>query len=142
MLSVVISIFKYIKTCNNARLFSVLYYPKRGRYIRIVIKLREALAEMNKTVASGKAKPFGIVFCTADLNRNTGGEIIKYDKAILSRLKYSRGKTTSVFHHTPGTSKGKTARKYSTVNICCVGSSEITKVHIDLILWLNDNEVV
>lgn len=107
-----------------------------------MIKLKEALSEMNKTLAGGRARPFHIVFCTADLNRDSGGEIITYDKAILSRFKYSRGKTTSVFQHTPGTEKGKTARKYSTINICAVGSSEITKVHVDLILWLNNIEVV
>ncbi len=94
---------------------------------------------MGKTDARQRALPFHIVFCTADSNRGTGGDIIEYDKAILSRHKYSRGKTTAVFV-SDGNSRGK--RKYSTVNICYVGSSDITKVHIDLILELNSQPVV
>ena len=105
-----------------------------------MIKLKDALAEMGKTVANGKAKPFSIVFCTADLNRNTGGEIITFDKAILSRLRYERGKTKAVF--SAGKRAIPSARKRSgVVNICCVGSSEITKVHIDLILELNGQSI-
>lgn len=39
--------------------------------------------------AAGRPQPFSITFATADQSRDTGGEVIHYPKAILSRLRRS-----------------------------------------------------
>jgi len=102
-----------------------------------MLKLKDALIIMESILASGKPKAFSILFCTADKSRGTGGEIIYIDKAILSRLKYQRqpkrdqiSRPNAPRHH-----------KNRTRNICALGTSEIRKLNIDLILELNGQQI-
>jgi len=102
-----------------------------------MLKLREATQIMQRVLASGRPKPFSIKFVTADVNRGTGGEVIFYERAVLSRLsKLGRpGKTAKM---RPGIQYHD---KNRTRNICALGSSEVRKLHIDLILELNGQAV-
>jgi len=104
-----------------------------------MIKLKEATRIMEQTTARGLPVPFHIVFCTADLNRKTGGEIITLDRAVLSRNIKSKvyGKSGNV----QATKKPEHHRN-RTRNLQQLQTSEIRKAHIDLILYLNQEEVV
>jgi hypothetical protein len=102
-----------------------------------MLKLKDALKVMEILLASGRPKPFSITFITADLSRNTGGEVVHYERAVLSRLK-KPGR--------PGKSqKAKGGIQYHqknrTRNICALGNSEVRKLHIDLILEINGQPI-
>ncbi|MGB4776421.1 MAG: hypothetical protein WBP45_14690 [Daejeonella sp.] len=100
--------------------------------------MKDALMQMQDLLANGKPKPFSIAFVTADLNRDTGGEVIIYEKAILSRLRYERGNFKAT---ADGHIKTPFHRKNRTRNICAVGTDEVRKLHIDLILEINGRSV-
>lgn len=92
---------------------------------------------MEMQLANGKPKPFSITFCTADVARDTGGEIIHYEKAILSRLNKPARNIKS-----KKPAKGATQHyKNRTRNICALGNSEVRKLHIDLILDINGQPI-
>ena len=86
-----------------------------------MIKLNpDALDLMKRTSANSKLLPFSIVFVKADRARDSGGEVVSLDKAYLSSAKRS-GSLSS-----------------RTINIRPVGTQDFVKVHLDLILYLND----
>lgn len=104
-----------------------------------MIKLKDALQTMERTNARGLPIPFNIVFCTADLNRKTGGEIIQLDNAVLSR------KIKHPTHYRKSNEqviKKPLHYRNRTRNLQQLKTSEIRKAHIDLVLYLNGEEVV
>lgn len=103
-----------------------------------MLKLSNALQILEKTNARGLSVPCSIVFCTADRNRGTGGEIIALDKAILSR-KIKKG-VKGGYSGLP--SKNQPSHfKNRTRNLMQMGVTEIRKAHIDLILFINGEAV-
>jgi len=105
-----------------------------------MLKLKDGLKIMELLNAAGRPRPFSITFVTADQSRDTGGEVIHYPKAILSRLRRSGrpGKQGK-----PGKLKGgiQYHAKNRTRNICALGSSQVRKLHIDLILEINGRSI-
>lgn len=105
-------------------------------YFRFMIKMKEALRIMERTNARGLPLPFSVVFCTADLSRNTGGEIIEIPKAVLSRkLKKPSSYSGVNSKNQPSHHRNRTR------NIQQLNTSEIRKLHIDLILFINGEAV-
>lgn len=103
-----------------------------------MLKLSNGLQILEKTNARGLSVPCSIVFCTADRNRGTGGEIIALDSAILSR-KIKKG-VKGVYSGLPSKNQ-PSHHKNRTRNIMAVGTTEIRKVHIDLILSINGEAI-
>jgi hypothetical protein len=105
-----------------------------------MLKLKDGLKILEQLTAAGRPKPFSIVFVTADVNRGTGGDVIEYPRAILSRLRRLGRPAKST---RPGKVKSgiQYHAKNRTRNICALGSSEIRKLHIDLILEINGHSI-
>ena len=105
-----------------------------------MLKLKDALKVMELLLASGKPKPFSILFVTADIGRGTGGEVIYYPAAVLSRLRKAGrpGKAGKAQKQRSGIQYHS---KNRTRNICALGNSEVRKLHIDLILELNGQPI-
>lgn len=110
--------------------------PKRNH----VISWQEAIAIMEDTDAKGVPRPFSIMFCTADESRQTGGDIIRYEQAVWhingGRIKTA---TTEPKAAKPG-KKGKSPNHNAnwTRNIRALNADQIRKLHIHLILEINN----
>ncbi len=102
-----------------------------------MLKLKQALQILEKVNARGLPIPCSIVFCTADTSRGTGGEIITMDKVILSRHRKKSIKGYRGVH----SAKQPSHNRNRTRNIMQVGTTEIRKIHIDLILFINEEAV-
>ena len=82
-----------------------------------MVKWADMLATMEQKTASGKPKPFDLVWLTYDASRKTAGDKKEMRRAILVGIK----------------------QKKRIVNIAPNGlPHQITSVHWDLILWIND----
>ena len=82
------------------------------------IKLADAIAEMRETYASGRLRPFSIVYMELDVKRKTGGRIITLNSAELASAKRS------------GRSEDRM--------VLLKGPLHPIHVHSDLILYVND----
>lgn len=85
------------------------------------IKLADAITEMRNTYASGRPRPFSIVYIELDIRRKTGGKIITLNSAELAQPKRS------------GRSEDRM--------ILLKGPIHPIYVHSDLILFVNDKPV-
>ncbi|GAB3177635.1 hypothetical protein [Telluribacter humicola] len=83
----------------------------------------DAFDLMKRTTANGMPKPFSIVFVTADRARNTGGDTKRLEKVVLSDRERSG------------------SRHNRTINVRPLGTNDYVKVHLDLILYLNDQPI-
>ena len=82
------------------------------------IKLADAIAEMREIYASGRLRPFSIVYMELDVKRKTGGRIITLNSAELASTKRS------------GRSEDRM--------VLLKGPLHPIHVHSDLILYVND----
>lgn len=92
------------------------------------------LQQMERTTRRGEYVPFSLAYVTADRKRGTGGDIIRYEEAILARRpRKSRSAARTASR----------ARLFNRErNITAPGSGQIRKVHIDLIIEFNGEAVV
>lgn len=82
-----------------------------------MIKWADVLSLMEQTTASGKARPFDLVWLSFDVHRKTAGHKKELRRAVLVGIKH----------------------KKRIVNIAPYGlPNQIISVHWDLILWIND----
>jgi hypothetical protein len=109
-----------------------------------LIDWQDALAILEETDSKGVPRPFSITFCTADETRQTGGEIIHYPRAIW-HVAGGRVRSAPAADDTPPTSQKRTKRpnhaQHWTRNIRALDSDQIRKLHIHLILEINNQLV-
>ena len=86
-----------------------------------MIKVLEMLKAMRLTDARNRPHPFDLVICTADRGRATGGRIVALDRVILLTKKRQSG-------------------RYLLVQP--LGTKAAIRLHLDLILYFNNQEVV
>ncbi|GAB3956719.1 hypothetical protein GCM10028805_47470 [Spirosoma harenae] len=86
-----------------------------------MIKVQEMLQQMRLLDARGKPIAFDLVVCTADRQRNTGGKLLDLRKVILLTKKRQSERYLLVQH---------------------LGSKDAIRLHLDLILFFNNLEVV
>lgn len=91
---------------------------------------------LDKSNTEQGLKPFRVVFCTANRSKNTGGERILFERAVL----YAKRKTSIV--ETKDKDKKQIRDKRYPVNVLNLTSKEIRKVNLDLIEFLNDHPVL
>jgi hypothetical protein len=85
------------------------------------LKLADAIAEMRQTYASGRMRPFSIVYMELDVKRKTGGRIVTLNSAELAN--------------------GKRSGRSEDRMILLKGPFHPIHVHSDLILYVNDKPV-
>jgi hypothetical protein len=105
-----------------------------------MIPLKECLAIMDKKDPNKIPVPFSISFCTADLKKKTGGEILTIEKAVLAKNQEGV-KETPAGIVAPATTKKANHWDNETRNIMLLPSKNIRKVHIRLITKLNGQTV-
>ena len=85
-----------------------------------MIKVGDMVRQMRQTVGAGKPKPFSCIYATADRKRNKGGEFRELHKAILLTKKRTPDRT---------------------LNLQPLGTKDVVRVHLDLILYFNGQPV-
>lgn len=101
-----------------------------------IIHLKDALDQMNEP------KPFSVSFVTCDINRKTGGDIIKLDDVILS---FNENKAEKLGFETPepnvtGYSKRANHYEHASRNVLLKNGMR-KKIHIRLLLEFNGKKV-
>jgi len=108
-----------------------------------ILSWQEALAIIEQCDARGVPIPFAIAFCTCDESKNTGGEIIRYPRAVWY-VKGNRVQQSADHQHVSATGKAP-ARQSATARwvkrIRGVDSDQIRNVHLHLILEINGQSV-
>ncbi len=86
----------------------------------MMLKLSHVVRQMRKPDGVNRLRPFSLVYCTADRARQKGGEIRELNRVVLLTKK----RTTNRI-----------------VNLQVLGSLNIVRVHLDLILYFNGKPV-
>ncbi|WP_461043360.1 hypothetical protein [Spirosoma harenae] len=76
---------------------------------------------MRRTNSVGKPQWFDLIVCTADRQRGTGGKILDLRKVILLPMKWQNERF---------------------VKVQPLGTKDVIRLHLDLILYFNNLEVV
>lgn len=99
------------------------------------ISVSEALKIIDASSTPPHPRPISIIFCTADKRRDTGGERIYFDRAVLNAARQEAA--------VKGKGKKPVSReKRYPINIKNLTSREIRKVNIDLIETINGHPVL
>lgn len=98
------------------------------------MRFEEAMRIIDGSNTEQGLKPFRIVFCTANRAKNTGGEQIVFERAVLN----AKRKKTAVEKKD---TKHIRDKRYP-VNVLNLTSKEIRKVNLDLIEFLNDHPII
>ena len=96
-----------------------------------MIPYADVMRLMNKTDHKGDAVPFSMKVVRLDRNRNSGGDLLVIDKAVISRKKATN----------PSVTPSKVSPKHyenSTRNIQLIPSGEIRSIHPRLIIEFNN----
>jgi hypothetical protein len=99
-----------------------------------LISLSEALDILQARDEYGVPIPFDVVFCTADRERGTGGEIIHYEKAIWH---VKNGRIPAVDPVDKRKTGPKSPNQRWQRRIRAVDSDQIRQLHAHLILTIN-----
>ncbi|RIV20530.1 hypothetical protein DYU11_21020 [Fibrisoma montanum] len=89
-----------------------------------MIKVQDMVQQMRATIGPNRPKPFALIYCTADRKRGTGGQIREIRKAFLVSTRRA------------GKSRGWK------VNVQPLGTRDIISIHLDLILYFNNQDLV
>ena len=81
-----------------------------------MIKVGEMMRQMRQTVGINKPKPFHLIYVTASRKRKKGGQIRELKKAVLLPQQPTPDRT---------------------VNLQPLGTKDLIKVHLDLIIYFN-----
>ncbi|WP_234733236.1 hypothetical protein [Tellurirhabdus bombi] len=116
--------------------------PNTQRYVTpstpAMLSWKEAVAIIETTDHRGVPKPFSITFCTADQNRGTGGEIIRYARAVW----YVPGGRVKKLSDQPASERDPVdAPRNFHRNIQAVDSNQPRKLHLHLILAINGHDI-
>jgi hypothetical protein len=103
-----------------------------------LISYGEALAILETCDEKGVPKPCSLLFCTADRDRGTGGQIITYEKAIWH---VKGGRRPEELAPVDGRKRRRSTRKSWTRNIRGFDTDQIRKLHIHLLLTINGLDV-
>jgi len=107
---------------------------------RGVLTIKEVLELMEQTDRRGKYLPFSITYITYNSQHHTGGDVLRWDKAVLANMNVSGSRV--VYERTPrSVKKNPNHWKNSTRNIHPLDTLEHRKVHIWLIMEFNGMEV-
>lgn len=107
----------------------------------IILSRQEAVAILESCDERGVPKPFAIAFCTADEAKGTGGEFIRYERAVW-HVKGGRVRKNSSFERIrPSKKKAKRTRSPWSRLIRGVDSDQLRKLHVFLILEINGQPV-
>ena len=87
-----------------------------------MIKITDALGIMKQTTGT-KLLPFSIVYVQADRARDKGGKVVELDKAYISNKVKSGSQRGRYIHIRPA------------------GTQDFVRVHLDLILYINDQPI-
>lgn len=98
------------------------------------IRVRDIFEILDESVGD-RPRPFRVVFCTGDERRNTGGERIIFERAVLT-TKRKRAAVESK------DGKKRSREKRYPMNVMNLTSREIRKVHIELIESINGHDVL
>ncbi len=106
-----------------------------------LLSWQEALAILEDCDERGVPKPFAIAFCSADESRNSGGEIIRYERAVW-HVRGGRVQQSGTFERV-GTApaRTKTGKSNWTRLIRGFDTDQIRQIHLHLILELNGRPV-
>jgi hypothetical protein len=107
-----------------------------------MIELAEVLKQMDKKDRKGNAIPFKVEFITADLQRNTGGEVRSLTNAVMVTPSFWRKKKKVMVHTTLTPKKGQNHYENMTRNIRQLNDTATVKIHIWLITKFNNENVV
>lgn len=112
------------------------------------ITRKNALLTMERRDTDGKPLPFSITFVTADRRRNTGGEIVHLPRAVLSKnnrkiTPFLKGQRKNPSPNILNQAQSRLPHHWrnKTRNVQAVGSQEIRKAHIILIIEINGYRV-
>jgi hypothetical protein len=108
-----------------------------------LLSWQEALAIIEQCDARGIPIPFSVAFCTCDESKGTGGEIIRYQKAVWY-VAGGRVKQTADFQKVGAVvsfQKKRSAKSNWMKRLMGFGTNEIRQVHIHLILEINGQPV-
>lgn len=86
-------------------------------------------------------EPFSVKVVTCDIERNTGGKIVTFEKAILNqprRKKYKPSNKTKIFKP----KKHRNNYDHNTRTIRLLGSDQIRTIHVQLITEFNGEQVI
>ncbi|QIP15689.1 hypothetical protein G8759_25175 [Spirosoma aureum] len=86
-----------------------------------MIKVQEMVRQMRLTDARGKPRAFSLLVCTANRQKKTGGRILDLPKVRLL-------------------TKKRQSERY--LQVQPLGTKDVVKLHLDLILYFNNQEVV
>lgn len=86
-----------------------------------MITVQDMMQTMRQTLAGGRPRPFSLVYCTADRQRRTGGQFREVQKAVILTKKRNSNRA---------------------IDIQPVGTRTKMRVHIDLILYFNNQAVL
>ena len=104
-----------------------------------MILLSQALDSMKCRDHRGIAVPFALTFCTADEGKNTGGEIITLEKAILGRLLKSAPQSDKI--QETKAEKSPQSHANSVKKIFDLKAERYYNVHIRLMWAFNNQEI-
>ncbi len=100
-----------------------------------MILLRNALDIMDT------GEPFHVSVVSCDLERNTGGKIIKMGPAILNQLRRIKARTNKIAKpYKP--KKHRNNYDHNTRTIRLLGSDQIRTIHVQLITEFNGEKVI
>jgi hypothetical protein len=110
---------------------------RSGRFL----SWKEALAILETTDAKGVPTPFAIEFCTADEQRGTGGEIIRYHRAVwhVTGGRIPLRETPAATASTTGPARTRNSQWLRRIR--AVDTDEIRSLHLHLILSINHQPV-
>jgi hypothetical protein len=104
-----------------------------------MILLSQALDAMNRRDYKGVAVPFSISFATADEGKNTGGEIITLQKAVLGKLLKTAPQADKI--QETKADKNPARRSNSVKRIFDLKTERYYTVHIRLMWQFNNQEL-
>lgn len=109
-----------------------------------LLSRQEALAIIKQGDERGVPKPFAVAFCSCDEGAGSGGEIIRYEKAIW-HVKGGRVEQNDSFERVNAMAakpkRSKTPKSNWSLRIRGLDTDQIRQLHLDLILELNGQPV-
>ncbi|HMT28031.1 MAG TPA: hypothetical protein PKD91_02005 [Bacteroidia bacterium] len=100
-----------------------------------MIPLRNALDIMDT------GEPFHVTVVTCDLERNTGGKIIKFEPVVLNQQRRSKP-GTGTKSKKPKIRKHRNNWEHNTRTIRILASAQIRTIHVQLITEFNGEKVI
>lgn len=105
-----------------------------------LLSWQEALVIIESCDERGVPIPFAIAFCTADEDEGTGGEILRYEKAVW-HVKGGRVQNSDAFERVGSKQPKRSPKSNWTRLIRGLDSDQLRKLHVHLITKINGQPV-